>query len=228
VAQLDPKTRRVIPQEKTCEWCGGAFTPRRSDARTCSPAHRQALHRFESGKSKTAPPVTASRDKAATPGAPTERNVTDKRDTPRTEPAQKGRPVGRAGARAGVRKPPTASNKAKRPKCAWVGGCDAPATHGISSAVDHGPHAKRSETGWSVTDYYAKWCLAHAEQEARTPHCQHDGCERRATHRVSMFWAGGSSLSPHQAEKASSVASYCKPHAEAKATADNRDTKGGS
>jgi predicted nucleic acid-binding Zn ribbon protein len=37
--------RRVDPTEKTCVVCGKAFTPKRSDAKTCSDAHRQKLRR---------------------------------------------------------------------------------------------------------------------------------------------------------------------------------------
>lgn len=51
--------RRITPTPKVCEWCGGSFTPKRSDARTCGDAHRQALSRWERGKSETPPPITA-------------------------------------------------------------------------------------------------------------------------------------------------------------------------
>ena len=37
--------RRVTPQPMVCEVCGKSFTPRRSDARTCSDRCRQRLHR---------------------------------------------------------------------------------------------------------------------------------------------------------------------------------------
>ena len=36
--------------DKTCEACGRPFTPKRVDARTCSPACRQKLYRLEKAR----------------------------------------------------------------------------------------------------------------------------------------------------------------------------------
>jgi hypothetical protein len=48
ITKLHVKARaplHVAPEPRQCATCGVAFTPQRSDARTCGPACRQALYR---------------------------------------------------------------------------------------------------------------------------------------------------------------------------------------
>ncbi len=80
VHEAKKASRRVEHDPIACDWCGEMFTPKRKDARTCSDAHRQALHRWEKGKSKTEPPVTANRVKNIRAGAA----ATDSRDDGKT------------------------------------------------------------------------------------------------------------------------------------------------
>jgi hypothetical protein len=56
--EAEKASRRVMPTEKTCEVCDKSFTPRRSDAKTCSDKCRQSLSRSKRKKG-----VTASRVK---------------------------------------------------------------------------------------------------------------------------------------------------------------------
>ncbi len=43
--ERDARRRRIEPKPKVCEVCGETFTPKRSDARTCSDRCRQRLRR---------------------------------------------------------------------------------------------------------------------------------------------------------------------------------------
>lgn len=43
--ERDKAQRRVVHEQKTCEACGEMFTPKRSDARTCSDRCRKRLQR---------------------------------------------------------------------------------------------------------------------------------------------------------------------------------------
>jgi hypothetical protein len=72
--EAEKAARRVERQQKACAWCGEAFTPKRKDARTCSDSHRQALSRWERGKSKTPPPVTDNGDAVSARTWPTATN----------------------------------------------------------------------------------------------------------------------------------------------------------
>jgi hypothetical protein len=66
--------RRVEPKPKKCEWCGAEFVPKRSDAKTCSDAHRQALRRSKQKPKR----VTAKRVARAR----AQRTDTSNRSTP--------------------------------------------------------------------------------------------------------------------------------------------------
>ncbi len=82
VVERQNAARRVIPTEKSCEVCGEKFTPKRSDAKTCSDRCRQALRRRKRQATAARDTDTMPSQITAGAAAPADNRDNRRRDTP--------------------------------------------------------------------------------------------------------------------------------------------------
>ena len=157
--------RRVKPSQRKCKVCGKTFTPKRSDAKTCTDRCRQALRRRKRKPSRK--PASAG-DRGHHPGAA-------KRDTAKRSKKPKARTRGTSS--KARRRSPVKPKSDTTPICGWDG-CEKPATHRPAMDMSFGLGGISPAYAWK-TDSAPSYCKAHCELEVEKSAANRDNEEDR-------------------------------------------------